>query len=213
MQAQLEGLIGRELPLSLYVTRIELDAVSGLGGVVGNFNVTNIFASSGFNTNPLEFFDDLRGSSLTIERRQHGECVALSAGRELEVIQPVLRLLPTSWAFDHATGTLFTSDAFAHVQAAPSDGVPSPEARRVTADAGTALDVAAHLFVKFEWLRQLPEPESTYIADGVARVFEDYDVATIAPTHGCVIHGRELVQRHKDWLLKAILEGPPGARE
>lgn len=143
---------------------------------------------------------------MRIERRQDREPITLAPGRDVEVIQPVLHLLPTSWLFDHATGTLFTSDSFGHLRLGPSESEPAADERVARQDDATNEDMTEHLFTKYEWLRRLQDPE--YIATGVARVFETYDVKTIAPTHGRVIQGVDQVQKHKDWLISAILQCP-----
>lgn len=210
VDGQLDQLIGRERPLSLYVTRIELDTVSGMGEIIRNFNVTGLYAGAGFGTNPMEFFDHLYENPLVFHRRGHRETISVGADREFVVLNPVLRLLHTTWGFDPATGTLFTSDAFSHLHLPPSQGDPDGAGRLVTQsnDTSTPELVTDHLLVKFEWLKRLQDPE--YVAEGVASVFDDYDVTTIAPTHGCVIQGRELVQQHKDWLIDAIMACPTG---
>jgi hypothetical protein len=132
--------------------------------------------------------------------------VAPAGARRLRVFVAVLRLLPTHWAYDEATGTLFTSDMFTHVcRARPDSGWV------VTADADdTTIEVVREHMVgaRYWWL---PEAETGEIEAGLAEVFERHRVERIAPGYGCILDGAEVVERHLAMVLEVLAEGPGDA--
>jgi flavorubredoxin len=200
---QLREVIG-DRPLGVYFTRLEADCLSNFGRIAKSFNLTHTYAV-GLST-PFDFFDDIATqteagpeATFRIERRQGGDTLEVGDVPRLTVIRPLLRLLATSWAYDVASGTLFTSDSFAHVVSETEDG---PRVVDAGNDPSTREDVARYLFPKFEWLLRAEEPWR--IARDVGRIFAEHDVRTIAPTHGAVIQGEELVAKHKEWLMNAI---------
>jgi flavorubredoxin len=131
---------------------------------------------------------------------EDGMRVAVGGGREVVVINAKLKLLATAWVYDPATLTLFTSDSFAHV--------PAPDSGTRILDAGdedrtTTADVTVHLLTKFDWLRDAhTEPLRAFLD----RVFETYDVETIAPCSGRILRGRDVVERHRRMLDEALAE-------
>jgi len=122
-----------------------------------------------------------------------------AGARSLEIFHATLRLLPTSWLYDARTRTLFTSDSFTHVLRSEATGpwVVTDE------DDDTTLDAMRHhlLSTRYWWLAGARLDE---IRASVADVFARYDVETIAPDFGCVLHGRAVVRRHAE-MLDAIL--------
>ncbi|MBX5210521.1 hypothetical protein [Rhizobium sp. NZLR11] len=123
--------------------------------------------------------------------------VALSGGRVLETINAKLKLLNAAWLYDATSRTLFTSDAFSHVMA------PKPGVRVVTeeTDSTTADDVTEHLRTKFKWIEGA---DTEPLREFVQQTFEKYDIEHIAPTIGCAISGRNLVVRHRDFVIDAL---------
>ena len=49
------------------------------------------------------------------------------------------------------------------------------------------------LNTRYWWLEGAP---TDTIRRGIAKVFETYDVETIAPGYGCILRGRNVVERH-----------------
>ena len=57
------------------------------------------------------------------------------------------------------------------------------------------------MMLKFDWLEGAEtEPLRAFVDD----VFRTYDVQTIAPSHGCILQGAEVVQRHRA-MVDAVL--------
>lgn len=132
--------------------------------------------------------------SRLLQKRQRLE---VAPGFEVSVIEAPLKLLAAAWVFDHATGTMFTSDAFSHMVAA------DPAQRVVTAAADDASQgyVREHLQRKFDWLEGADTgPMRRFLAD----TFAEYEIERIAPTFGCVLSGRDVVQRHYGMVDEAL---------
>jgi hypothetical protein len=119
--------------------------------------------------------------------------------RRVQVFAAVLRLLPTHWAFDEATGTLFTSDMFSHVRR-PGPGGPWT----VGAADDTSLEtVREHMLETRYWW--LPGADTDEIAAGLAEVFGSRRVERIAPGYGCILEGEGVVARHLE-MVQEVLE-------
>lgn len=200
---QLRGIAGPDLPVSVFLTRFEPDCVTNLAGVLRTCNVVAVYG--GGVHNPFDFFDDLSPAEhvrhdhgVELLRKRPGERVPVSQTRSVEVLSTSLRVLTTFWAYDAATRTLFTSDAFGHAPLA-APGLP----RIVDAgeDRTTPGEVADTLFTKFDWLLAADTgPLRTELAELLAA----REVEIIAPTHGRILRGADVVRRHAGMLLDCL---------
>ncbi len=118
----------------------------------------------------------------------------------LQLIKPLMRILPVFWVFDRASGVLFTSDAFGSVTSEEPCAMTTSDARWAPRRA------AEHLYTKFAWMAHADRSE---IAADLRRIFDDCHVTTIAPGYGGVISGRDAVLRHVDAVHDALQAGPP----
>jgi flavorubredoxin len=205
--AQLGSILDPTTQLDVFFTRAELDCVGNLGRIANTFPLRSVRA--GGVQNPFDSFDSvgLVGSAtaeLEIDRLLGGESIALGGGgRTLEVITPAFKMLNTFWAYDEATATLFTSDVFGHTFLAD----PAYRPVVTAADDGADYDqLRRNTIAKFWWL---DEVVTERIGDEVEQVFAEREIERIAPAHGCVLAGRDVVQRHIEWLLQ-LLRGFPG---
>jgi hypothetical protein len=122
--------------------------------------------------------------------------------RAVDVFSPVLRLLPTHWAYDRATGTLFTSDLFSHVARRTSAG---PWVVTAETDTTTFEAVRDHMLgTRYWWLA---DADTAGIARELAATFARHEVERIAPGYGCVLEGRDVVARHLE-MVHAVVAGP-----
>lgn len=203
---QLQRIVPAGTPVSIFVTRAEPDTTGGIGEIARRFPVDRLYAGGG--PNPFDSFEavgelDMEGrrERIQLERTAPGFQVPVGTGRGIEILRPSIRLLATWWGYDAATETLFTSDSFGHtVQSRPD----SP--RLLTADRPAqhaVADVASHLSAKFAWLAHAKTPA---LRDGTRAMFADREISRIAPAHGLVIEGREMVRAHVD-ALDAALRG------
>jgi flavorubredoxin len=129
-----------------------------------------------------------------------GDVLDWAPGRSIEVMRTPFRLLITVWPYDPKSRTLFTSDAFDHVTRSERDG--SPVVTDADADPTRVDDVIDHLDSgKFGWLAKA---DTTTIAEGVQAIFAERDIERIAPSFGCVLEGRAVVERHVELFLEAL---------
>ncbi|MEX2290294.1 MAG: hypothetical protein WD794_08225 [Mycobacteriales bacterium] len=203
---QLQQLLPAGSPVSIFVTRAEPDTTGGIGAIARAFPVDRLYAGGG--PNPFDSFEAAgevqfgdRRERIQLERMPAGFRMPVGPARDLQVIPPSLRLLATWWAYDAATATLFTSDSFTHTLNELADGP-----RRLTAAMPAQQDptqVAGHLTSKFEWLRHA---KTTTLLDGVRALFDEYDVGRIAPAHGLVLEGRDVVHQHVEAVLEVLTD-------
>lgn len=122
-----------------------------------------------------------------------------SDGRRLHAMLAPIRLLPAFWLYDDGSRTLFTGDSFSHAYRDTAEGPWQVDDKALGI---TPEEVLAHLVTRCWWL-----PGAQRHADlqrEVEEVFSTYRIETIAPGHGCIIHGRREVERHYEMFHDAI---------
>jgi hypothetical protein len=110
----------------------------------------------------------------------------------------VKEMFLTQWAYERTTRTLFTSDFFGWQHLAAPGAAVVHTAADPSPSAGT---VADEIVNRINWLPGAHCPE---IIDGFATLMSELDVETIAPVHGAVLSGRDLVTRSVDIALTAL---------
>jgi glyoxylase-like metal-dependent hydrolase (beta-lactamase superfamily II) len=205
---QLTSLLGEGGETAVFFTRGEMDCVSNLGPLAQKFEITGLY--TGGATNPFDAFDDVNAMRFRDRRRQidrrneQGDAVARSPlvnvapGRDIAIESPLLRLLPTFWGWDAKTGTLFTSDTFTH---ATVDDPAGPRIVDAVDERETVESVRAHLLAKYEWLARA---NTSTLRDWLAAKFDELRPEAIAPTRGCVLRGRAVVEHHVRLMLSAL---------
>lgn len=205
VREQLAQLVEPGRKLSIFLTRPEPDVTGNIGEIASCYPVERLYAGGG--PNPFDAFESAtlmdpasRGNRIQMERMLPGFQMPLGEARGVEMLRPTIRLLSTFWGHDAATGTLFTSDSFGHtVQARADDD-------RVLRDGAPPqselASVKAHLLAKFGWLAHA---RTRSIIDNLAEMRGRRNIERIAPSHGLVIEGREMVERHLN-ALNAVLE-------
>lgn len=196
IRQQLEMLVPPGTRLSIFLTRPEADVTGNIGEIASRYPVDRLYAGGG--PNPFDAFEVVslmdpanRGDRIQLERMPTGFQVPVQGTRGVEVLRPVIRLLATYWGYDAETRTLFTSDSFGHsIQAQPGDpriiSANSP-------DQSDPINVRAHLLAKFGWLAHAKTPS---IVNNLNALKASRVIDRIAPCHGLVIEGREMVERH-----------------
>lgn len=227
LERQLARLVAPGETLNVFVTRPELDCVGNLGLLRDRYRVEAILA--GGRPNPFDAFDfagdqgsDPVARAPVVGDRRHAtpagfeiaairrvDAIGLGPRRTVRVVVPLLRFLPTYWLYDEATGALFTSDVFGHVDQATPDPVDGVLAAEETSAAGAAL-VRTSLLCKFWWL---PGAVTADIVANLRAIFGELAPTIVAPSHGSVLVGRDVVQRHLDVLLGVLERCDPRHRE
>jgi hypothetical protein len=120
--------------------------------------------------------------------------------RVVEAFRTSLQMLASQqWAYDGATETLFTSEAFSHVWRRTADGPWVVD--RLDGDSTTVRGLTDFLAsTRFWWLAGAQ----------IAGIKESLDetlsrpISRICPGYGCVLEGRAVVERHIELLYAAI---------
>lgn len=198
----LQGIVG---------TRLEPDCLSNLPAWTTSLAArgANIYAPGGLN--PLDFFDDLNTHALM---NQYGLNVVLLRpemeisvpGTEygLEVIIPSFRLLTTAWLYDPRSQTLFSSDCCSHLASGSGEGPRVATEDRATDTVGWDF-VARHHYTKFDWVTRARVDR---IVNEIQQLRSSRTISRIAPSRGCVIEGKNLVDACFDQLID-FLRSPP----
>ncbi len=185
-------------PLSLG----EFRSVSNARAIIERFGVRTLY---GLRPDALSWID-FRGRrqarwsvpEVRTVRDTGGEDVEVGA-RRVRTVEAALRAPPTLWLYDDTTRTLFTADAFTHVRRASEAG---PWIVDEDGDTTTLDEVTAHLeHGRFWWVR------GAHVAPlrrALAAVFERCDVEVVAPSYGCILRGRAVVERHHGLLQQAL---------
>jgi hypothetical protein len=210
---QLDELVdGRRL--SLAVPRVEWAGMCNARPIAERFDVDTIYQLV-----PLEpaqflnFRPDYPGGSKALRRAKLGLLgigvplsVSLDADgrRQLELLAPGLRLLPSSWAYDASSRTLFTGDMFSWVWHRSPEG-PWLLGDDETVDPTTPERVAHALLRNRYWW--LAGAETDDLRRDLAAIFDRYAIDVLAPDHGCILT-RSAIERHYRMLDDLLAEAP-----
>ena len=196
--------------LTVFLTRAEYEGIGNVGAVHAAVGIEHLIA--GGIANIFDGYAEVAGFTRRwdertfVDRVPPGQSLPVGSSRRLEVLSAPLRILATFWVFDRVSKTLFTSDAFGHTSLASREG--SVVIDSVESDASTYESVREHMLAKFAWLAH---GRTQAVSAGLRRVFEERDIQVIAPMHGCVLSGREVVNRHYELVQAIISEAKPGA--
>ncbi|HJW51605.1 MAG TPA: hypothetical protein VJ501_06295 [Burkholderiaceae bacterium] len=199
---QIESLIAPKQPLSLFPLRLnEFMSINNVESFAGHFNVEQCYTSNIDAALWFDFGSKLDGrnilESMKVVAVTRSDTIKLGKqGRSIDVMQAPIRLIATRWLYDRATRTLFSSDMFTHVWRA---SVEEPWIVTEAHDDSTSLrGVRSFLLnTRYWWLEGAPTES---MRRGIGDVFDKYDVETIAPGYGCILHGRKVVARHYQML-------------
>jgi flavorubredoxin len=207
IRGQIEALIAPGQPLSLFPLRLnEFMSINNVESFAAHFNVKTCYTS---NIDAALWFDfgaktDGRDvlKSMNVTAVTRADTIALGGGpRAIDVMQAPLRLIATRWLYDRATRTLFSSDMFTHVWR--DTGAGPWIVTEADNDATSPRDVRSFMLnTRYWWLEGAPTDS---IRRGIAKVFETYDVETIAPGYGCILSGHRVIERHYR-MLDAFLQ-------
>jgi flavorubredoxin len=201
---QLGAFVDSGKRLSILLTRQqEFDSVGNLAAILCRFppHVVHLRGAAKQSDNLDSVFGDVpRDRDFDFRAVKVGGTVPVGGTVGVEILAPLLRLLSTNWAYEPSTRTLFTSDAFSHVQLASAD---APRIVDGDTDPSTPASVRRSLFHKFDYL---PRADTTLIRRQLAEQFETQPVESIAPMYGTVLRGRDVVERHYRYVQRALEE-------
>jgi flavorubredoxin len=198
IRAQIEQLIAPGLPLSLFPLRLnEFMSINNVETFAGHFNVETCYTS---NIDAALWFDfgaqaegrDILGS-MKVTAVSRADVIRLGQqDRAIDVMNAPIRLIATRWLYDRATRTLFSSDLFTHVW---RDAATGPWiVTEADNDPTSTCDIRSFMLnTRYWWLEGAPTDS---IRRGIGNVFDTYDIETIAPGYGCILRGRNVIERH-----------------
>ncbi len=197
IRAQIESLIAPGTPLSMFPLRLnEFMSINNVESFAGHFNIETCYTS---NPDAALWFDfgareDGRGllDAMKVTAVTRADTITLGTSRVIDVMQAPIRLIATRWLYDRATRTLFSSDMFTHLwrdeTTGPwivTDADNDPTATR---------DIRSFMLnTRYWWLEGAP---TDAIRRGIGDIFDKFDIETIAPGYGCILSGRNVVERH-----------------
>lgn len=208
--AQIAALLPDDATLSIFPALGEYAGCCNTRPLIERFNVDTVYGIIGSPAAWTDFRPEYAPYGGPVG---HGSLERVGAGyvhaddrvkwshedRLLEAFRPPLRLLPSLWYYDSATKTLFTGDMFNHVWREDAHGpwVVNP------AEPRPALSRVRELLTqtRYWWL---PGARTAELLCDLRQVFEQREVAAIAPRFGCVLADRESIRVHLE-LLETIL--------
>jgi flavorubredoxin len=198
IRRQIAALIGPEQRLSLFPLRLnEFMSINNVETLAAHFDVEQCYTGNpdahwwfDFGATSDRGHDVLSGLKITVVSRSEVLPIGHRGGRLLDVFQAPVRLISTRWIYDRETKTLFTSDMFTHVW---RDSVRGPWLVGEADDPTDFAHVRSFLLnTRYWWLEGV---HTGPLRDAVAKVFDSYDIETLAPGYGAIIRGRALVEK------------------
>lgn len=191
------ALAGRRL--NLWLSRmVEPDAIGNTMAALDRLPVRRVLNST--HTNQLRMlshrwpeFSEQSGHS--VERLPWNEFFQVG-DRRFIAVPPAAKVIATSWLYDETARTLFTSDFFGHLHCENREESPVTTTAAVDPRA-----VAEHLLAKYEWLG---DADTAPIRERLAAIFNEHEVAVIAPGHGRIISGAAAVAAHLAATIEAL---------
>jgi hypothetical protein len=194
--AQLRSVVPDDTEIAVLLTRgQEFDTLGNLGRVLDAFTVTKVM-SSGI-SNAIDAFRTER-TDIPLVRLRTGDTVPLGTLDALEIVVPRLRTLSTIWAYWRSAGVLWTSDMFGHISVADA---ADPVVCERPAPGWGRDDVAEWLRAKFWWL---PGARTPRLTEDLLAIFAEHETAVLAPSRGCVVRGKALVDSTVRLLVSAV---------
>jgi hypothetical protein len=198
IRAQVESLIAPGLPFSMFPLRLnEFMSINNVESFAAHFNVETCYTS---NPDAALWFDfgareDGRNvlDAMKVTAVTRADTIDLGKlGRTIDVMQAPIRLIATRWLYDRTTRTLFSSDMFTHLW---RDEATGPWIVTDADNDPTSLrDVRSFMLnTRYWWLEGAP---TDAIRRGIGAIFDKLDIETIAPGYGCILSGRNVVERH-----------------
>lgn len=198
MIGQLDSLIDRTTPLAIFPLRInELMSVGNALAIARTFNVKECYSPAMDVLLWLDLESAEPGRHMpkikTNIMRGSLDLDPSGAGRRPMVgFSAPIRLITTTWIYDKATKTLFSSDMFTHVWSDKAEGPWLIQGD----DDGVTTNAFMRSFLlntRYWWL---DGAATEALAKAVWEVFEKYDIECICPGYGTILKGRKIVEKN-----------------
>jgi hypothetical protein len=213
---QLDQLLVPESRLTVLILRpSEYSSVSNARAIAGKFELGRVMLGGGVRPEDFHHWLDFHppevagqaetGSRKLIEADRWSPMgqdeIPAPGSRRLQIIRPEIQLISTYWLYDATTRTLFTSDALSHVWRETADG---PWAVECPDDAPAVDEICEYLTgARYWWMAGArTDPLRRYLKS----LQETYEIECVAPASGCVLAGRNVVDRHFALMDEALEE-------
>lgn len=194
--SQLTKIITSDLPLSILPSRVnEFMSVGNAKAISQLFNVIDYYLAQPDAPDWFDFTDAERDLELknipthVIGKRIEAE-IGYKTGRFIEIMSAPLRLINTAWVYDKLSKTLFTSDMFTYALSDNENGPWILEEDDLVCE--SQFIKSFMLNTRYWWLEGA---KTRLLRENIRRVFNEYDITTIAPGYGKIFRGRELVAK------------------
>ncbi|MBJ7599476.1 hypothetical protein [Candidatus Nephthysia bennettiae] len=209
---QLKSVLPAGAHLTVFVSRLEPEGLGNIGPIQAAIGIDHIITGGipnmfdSWNEIPgfVELWNnraDWLGDRTFMDRVATGESIPMGGSNRLLVLPAPLRILATFWVYDKVTRCLFTTDVFGHT------AVTSPEespVRSSPAEDDTTYESArAHVLAKFPWI---PNAQLDSVDEKLSAIFVERQVDIVAPMHGCILRGEELINKHRQILHRILTE-------
>jgi len=184
--------------LTVYMTRIEVDCLGNLAALVDAFDRIGVVTANPIS--PITLVHPRRSrASVPVRHLALGQTMEGAGFPQIDVLDPVLRTLGTSWLFDRQSRTLFSSDSFCgDLLADPAESIVHDQPGRL--DRGWLRNVTVS---KFDWIGNAVLPD---LHKRWRDVFDIIAPDNLAPIHGRPQRGRAATQATIDAYETALFE-------
>lgn len=204
--SQLDALIDRDLPLSIFPLRLnEFMSVCNVMAVARNFNVVECFSPVPdiecwieFETVDREAADHPHVRTTLLERGDFSR-VSIGKNHPIDALNAPIRLITTRWIYDPESKVLFSSDMFTHIWHAFEEGPWLLDGIDNITD--EAFVRSFLLNTRYWWIEGATIDSARR---NIAKVYETYDIETLAPGYGTILRGRDQVE-HQFSVLDNVL--------
>ena len=181
-----EVLRGRQL--FLYATRIELECIGNFGRLIDAFPEVRLVTANVVPLPALFHMPDFTATRAPARKMAMGDTLAELGFAHIKIYQGPVRMLGTSWLWDSRSRILYTTDYF------NTDMLRSENEsilRTTAEDLPQPRDIHETLLRKFDWLAfaDMGVPERDWNT-----IFSAVNPVAIAPIHGRVSFGRDIVR-------------------
>jgi flavorubredoxin len=174
--------------LVVFTTRIELDVIGNLGRILDAFPRAQVTTTIPIEPTGLVHTAPSTPTPRPVLTLLAGDTLEAVGFGRLTTVRPLIQTLGTIWLKDAAGGTLFTTDMFcAEMLLDRTESV----VRRTMSSSMTPDYVRDALLSKFDWLAIADRPP---LAGAWDQFFQSYTPSAIAPIHGRVLCGEEVVR-------------------
>jgi flavorubredoxin len=187
--ASLRQVLGKR-ELVIFTTRSEPDSLGNLSRILHEFPKSQVVTTSPLRPPYIvHLLADRRPDSVPSTRARFGDRLTQFGFARIALVDPVIRLLGTTWLVDHRSATLFTSDFFGADLLQRAD---EPVIRPDGAALPDAISVRRSILAKFDWLARA---DTRLLETRWSKFFGGRSYSALAPARGRVQCGPEHVQR------------------